>query len=349
MGGSKSKAATQTTNPSTVYAAQDPYLQDMYSQAQKLYQQQSSPDYVDPARQSLDQYGQQLGYASNALGQAGNTFQSALGQMNQAGQGYQQGYDALGQAGNSLQQSFANVGRGYGALDQAQTGYQSFMNPGVNPMSDVYARQAGQQFREQIMPELQGQQMLTGGFGGSRGQIGEALAGARAAQQLQDWNAQLYDADMNRKLAASQGLAGLGGQYGQLGMQQGTIGNYMNQNALGYGSLAQGQGNLGTAMGNLGAQQTGLGNAFAGLGGQYGQYSNAQSAYPWQNLQRYQGLLGSPTVLGGGGSSTGGTAGSSGGWGTAIGIAGLVAAPFTGGASLAVASAANSAVNSYYK
>jgi len=443
MGGKKSSPATQTTNPSTVWDPQAGYLQDMYSQAQNVYRQQSGqkytpgamathqvlnpayaqfqlqnanqqnmmgqlpfdshmtggdggnstpfiggwqgggfgnfgqsygkqsaviapaqyideqyqqegtwgqdPNFVDKGQQYLDQYAGQLGLAGQALGQSGQTFQDALGQMRQAGQGYQQGYAGLGNAADLLNQSFNNVGRGYGALDQAmgqygtanqgyqqgygalnqaQAGFNSFMNPAINPMSDVYARQTGQQFREQIMPELQGQQMLTGGFGGSRGQIGEGLAGARMGQQMLDYNAGLYNNQMNRSLTAAQSLG---------------------QNALGYGSLAQGQGNLGTAMGNIGAQQTGLGNAFAGLGGQYGNLSGLQNAQPWNAIRQYQGLLGNPTTLSGGGTAQGAQAGSSGGLGTAIGLAGLVAAPFTGGASLALASGANAAVDRYYK
>jgi hypothetical protein len=308
MGGSKSKPATQTSNPSTVYAAQDPYLKDMYSQAQNVYQQQMGDSAeMANAKALMAQMGGQYGQANAALGQGGKYMD--------------QGYQAM----LAANPNFASAEQNFGNASQ---GYNSFMNPGVNPMSDMYARQTGQQFREQIMPQLQGQQMMAGGFGGSRGQIGEALAAARSSQQLQDWNAQLYNDDMNRKLQASQGLAGVGQGYTTLG------------------SARTGQG---TAMGNLGAQQGAIAQGYQRNAEGMGGLAEMGMNLPWYALEKYKGLLGQPTVLGGGGSSTGGTAGSSGGWGTAISAAGLIAAPFTGGASLALAAGANAAVNQYYK
>lgn len=272
MGGSKSKPATQA--PSTVWNPQTPYLQDLYSQAQNTYNANQGNT---QAQGYLDQFGQQLGMAGNQFGMA-----------NQGLQG------------------------GYGALGDARQGFNSFMNPGANPASDMYARMAGQQFNEQIMPGLQGDAMVAGGLGNSRAGIAQGLAGARMGQQLQDWNAQLYGEDMNRKLQASQGLAGLGGQYGDLAGMQGQLG-----------------------------QQYGL------LGGQYGQLANAQQSLPWMALNQYRGLLGNPTVLGGGG--TGATQASSGWGGTVASLAGLALAPATGGASLLAAGAVNQGLNSYYK
>lgn len=257
--GSKNKSST-VQNPATVWNPQTAYLQDMYQQAQNQFNNSGAA--TAQSQGYLNDFASQLGNSQAQLGNASNSFNAALDQYYGAGRG---------------------IESGYGALNQAQTGYQSFMNPGVNPMQDVYRRQIARAFSEDIMPELQGQQMMTGGFGGSRGQIGEALAGARASQQLQDFSAELYNQDMNRKLGASQGLAGLGGQYGNLAGQQANIG-------LGIAGVGAQQGNLAQAYGNLGLQ--------------YGGLSQMQQQLPWYALQQYAGLLGAPTVLGGGGSST---------------------------------------------
>jgi hypothetical protein len=346
MGGSKSKAATSTTAPTTVWDVQSPYLADTYQQAQNIYTQQQGNT---AAQQSVDQWAQMMSQAQGQYGQAGSWLDQAMGQYGQAGQGIQQGYGLLGDARN--QYGMANQGllQGYGALNQAQSGFNSFMNPGVNPMSDVYARLAGQQFNEQIMPGLRGDAMVAGGLGNSRSGIAQGLAGARVGQQLQDWNAQLYGEDMNRKLQASQGLAGLGSQYGGLAGQQANIGQ--GYGVLGglAGQLAGQQAGIGAGMGDLGSRRAALGADQASLGRLYGGLAGMQQALPWGNLEQYRSMIGNPTMVGGGGSSTGGTAGSSGMWGSVASIAGLALAPATGGASLLAAGAVNQGLNSYYK
>lgn len=356
MGGKKSTPATQA--PSTVWDPQAPYLQDLYQNAQNTYL--ANRDNTQ-SQGYLDQYGSQLGMAGQQFGMANQGIQNSYGLLGQANQGVQQGYGALGQAGQGLQQGYGVLGQagqglqqGYGTLDEARGGFNSFMNVGANPASDMYARLAGQQFNEQIMPGLQGDAMVAGGLGNSRGNIAQGLAGARMGQQLQDWNAQLYGEDMNRKMQASQGLAGLGGQYGSLAGQQTQLGNaYGNlgglQTQLGnaYGQLGGTQGQIGGQMGNLAGLQGQLGEAYGQLGSQYGNLANAQQSLPWMALNQYRGLLGSPTVLSGGG--TGATAGSSGWGGTVASLAGLALAPATGGASLLAAGAVNQGLNSYYK
>lgn len=346
MGGSKSKPATSYTAPTTVWDTQSPYLADTYQQAQNIYAQQAGNT---APQQSVDQWAQLLGQAQGQYGAAGNWLDQAMSQYQGANNGIQQGYGLLGDA--RAQYGMANQGllQGYGALNQAQGGFNSFMNPGINPMSDVYARLAGQQFNEQIMPGLRGDAAVAGGLGNSRSGIAQGLAGARVGQQLQDWNAQLYGEDMNRKMLASQGLAGLGGQYGNLATQQAGIGQ--GYGVLGglAGQLAGQQAGIGQGMGNLGVQRAGIGQAQADLGRQYGGLAGMQQAIPWGNLEQYRSLIGNPAMVGGGGTSTGGTAGSSGMWGTVASIAGLALAPATGGASLLAAGAVNAGLNSYYK
>jgi len=238
-------------------------------------------------------------------GDALNSFQQMLGQ-------------AQGQFGNS-QNQFNQAGQGYGqgysGLNEQANWLQQFRNPGMDPMADVYAKNVAQNFNEQIMPGLRGGAALAGGMGSSRQGIAEGLAAGRSSQQLQDFAAQLYGQQQDRSLQAA----------GQLG-----------QNAMGYGQLANGQGNLGSQMGQLG-------EAMSGLGGQYGALSQMQQALPWYALNQYKGLLGNPTVLGGGGSSSATSTGADSTLGNVVKLAGIVAAPFTGGASLAVTAGAGAA------
>jgi len=157
-GGSEKSSSSSIDKGTNVWGPQQPYLKDIYGQAQNIY------------------------------GTAGN--QAAQGAYDQSGQ-YQQ------------------------AFGQAMETTQRLQNPGMNPMMNVYANQIGQNFREQIMPALQGQAMQAGGYGGSRAGIAQGLAGARAGQQIQDFGAQLYSEDQNRALSA----AGMQGQLGQMGGQ----------------------------------------------------------------------------------------------------------------------------------
>ena len=83
----------------------------------------------------------------------------------------------------------------------------------------------------------------------------------------------------------------------------------MTGNALGYGSLAGQQAQIGQGIGNVGAQQGNLGQAYTELGRNYGGLSQMQAALPWYALNQYAGLIGNPTVLGGGGSSSGSVSG----------------------------------------
>lgn len=142
-----------------------------------------------------DVWGPQQGYLKDIYSQA----QALKGQVQ----------DTVGNWGVNQAQSY--LGNLMGANQTAQ----DLQNPGVNPAMDMYSRQIGQQFNEQIMPALKGQAMTAGGYGGSRAGIAQGLAGARAGQQIQDFGAQLYNEDQNRRLQGAQ----LQGDLANLGMQ----------------------------------------------------------------------------------------------------------------------------------
>lgn len=123
----------------------------------------------------------QEGYLNNLWGGASSLMQQ------QAGQGM--GMDAYNQANQMNQAASGTLNR--------------LMNPGMDPMMDVYAKQVGQQFNRQIMPALQGQAIMAGGLGGSRAGIAQGLAASDAQQNIQNFGAQLYSQNQDRALQAA--------------------------------------------------------------------------------------------------------------------------------------------------
>jgi hypothetical protein len=166
---------------------------------------------------------EQLPYLQNLWSQAaslgGNAGSPQMGYnaYNQGMQANQAGMNALG--GANMQGAFNTLGR--------------MQNPGMDPMMDVYSRQIGRSFNEQIMPGLRGDAAMAGGLGSSRAGIAQGLAGARAGQQIQDFGAQLYGQNQDRAAMAAQAAGGLG-------MQQ--AGGYMTggQNAASLGQFGMG-------------------------------------------------------------------------------------------------------------
>jgi hypothetical protein len=215
--------------------------------------------------------------------------------MSQAGagqeygyQGYNQGQQYLGQAMGGLgnasdlnNQAMMQLGSPY--MRQVQNTLSNMQNPGVDPMMSVYARQLGQNFNEQIMPGMRGDAAVSGQLGSSRAGIGQGLAAARAAQQLQDFGAQLYGQNQDRALNAANFAGAL----------QGNISNA-------YGQGSQQAQNI-AAMYGQGSQQ-------AQALGQFGM------GIPWFALQQQQGLLGNAIMRDMGGFSIGDSSGKSSSW-----------------------------------
>jgi hypothetical protein len=171
---------------------------------------------------SSSQFGTNTSYGSALnLGQE-QQFQNLwaqAGAMNNSGAQQGLGYNAYNQA-QGLNQAGANALGGanmagaFGTLNRLQ-------NPGMDPMMGAYAQQVGQQFNEQIMPQLRGDAMVAGGFGGSRAGIAQGVAAGQAQRNIQNFGAQLYGQNQDRAMQAAQLAGGLAGQqaqaYGQLG------------------------------------------------------------------------------------------------------------------------------------
>lgn len=193
----------------------------------------------------------------------------------------------------------SNIAQGIGALGGAYQGYNpqmamNFMNPYQQSVIDESVRQINRQ-GDIARQNLQAQAVRAGAFGGSRegiqrAELERALSEQRNAAILgglqqgygaaQQQAQQAFEQQQGRQLAAGQGIAAAGTQYGQLA-----------------GQLASQQGGLAGLFANLGAQQSGLGqqdvNFLYNIGAQQQRQNQAvldaqRQNQLQQNMQPYQ-------------------------------------------------------------
>ena len=144
------------------------------------------------------------------------------------------------QASNLFSQQGGAQTQAQGMINQGQGALSSLMNPGVNPMMEVYQQQLAQGLTDYILPTIRREATGHGMVGGTRHGTAEGLALQEAQRQQSQFAATLYNQDQDRMLAAAQSTPAL---------------------------------------------------AEAGLG------------VPWYGLNQYAGIIGQPTILGGGGIS----------------------------------------------
>jgi hypothetical protein len=155
----------------------------------------------------------QAGYLKDVYSNAAGMVDERAG-VNEALRLHSQGANAVNMG---LDPFYLNTARG--VIDRTA-------NPGVNPAFDAYANRIGEQFREQIMPALSSDAIAAGGLGGGRQGVAEGVAAGQLGRNLQDFGAELYNADQNRAMQAA-GLgrdifseaAGFTPQLANLGMQ----------------------------------------------------------------------------------------------------------------------------------
>jgi hypothetical protein len=164
---------------------------------------------------------QQFGSAAekNQLPYLQDLWSGAKGYMQQGQQMAQQGQNWIGNAANSMMGQF---------------------NPqNVQGQMDYYGQQIGQQFREQIMPQLQGQAALAGGLGSSRNQLAQGYAGAQAQQGIQNMGNALFNQNQDRALQAAGAMPAMASAFGNMGWQPyqnyaGILGQMQQQDLGGY-------------------------------------------------------------------------------------------------------------------
>lgn len=160
-----------------------------------------------------------------------------------------------GQAQGFMPQAQQQAGTGQNWIQGAQQTLQGQMNPqDIQNQMGYYGQQVGQQFRENIMPQIQGQASLAGGLGSSRNQLAQGYAGAQANQQLQNMGNQLYSDNANRAQNAAGMMPGMANAFGQMGWSPyqgmaGILGQLQMQNLGGFGTQASSSWNADGKMG----------------------------------------------------------------------------------------------------
>ena len=282
MGGSSSQKSTTKSVP---WSGQQPYLEDLFSQGQQLYQggpQQYFPgETVAPfspqTMMGMDLMTQRALMGSPQQTAFGNYLTGQLGQQNidpnalygygqQAMGGIAPGQQMMMQGGaDPLAGGVPNLSGGLGEaqplsgslpqltagqLGTTAAGEYLGSNPYLDQMFDTAAGRAGERFNEQIMPGIASQFGAAGRTGGG---IHQEIAGNAARQfgrDLQgmaaDIYAPAYESERNRMIQAATG----GGQYDLgsrgLGVQAGQ----------GLGMLGmQGLGQMGDLYGNIAQNQ----------------------------------------------------------------------------------------------
>jgi hypothetical protein len=323
-GGKTPTAGTSVTSNLSEWAG--PYVTDMLSQANALGNQpyQAYTGQLTAGTSPLQQQaftGYQNFQTPGAIGQAAQTAGNIAGQM----QGMQYSPTQFGnqfQAPGAYQAGQFDTGLGpVGSV-------QSYMNPYLQNVVDVQAREAARQSQINQQADL-AKFAQAGAFGGSRDAIMRAtnqealnrqIGGIQAtglqtaydkalAQRMQEaqmgLNAQQMG-EQSRQFGAGQGMtaAQLGAQYGLAGQQ---LGEQSKQFGANYGleslknalSAAQTQGNLGVQQGEMGlkglAAQLGAGAQQSAieqqaLDAQRAQFEEAR-AYPYKQLQFKQSML----------------------------------------------------------
>ena len=214
MGSGGSKQTTVQNNDP--WSGSQPYLTDLYSQAQGLYGgAQGYNPYPGTTVAGFSPYQQQ---GMQAMAQN-------LGAGNTAGQA------AEGMLGNTLTGGFLSQGNPY--LDQA---YQSG------------AKQLTNQFNQNIMPAIKSQGQQQGMHSSSRQGIAEGLAGQGLTQSLGDLATNMYypayEAERTRQMQAAQmapALSNYGAQqmFGLGSLEQQQMQNELNANQQYWGQAQQ--------------------------------------------------------------------------------------------------------------
>lgn len=169
-GGGGGTTSTQTVQKADPWAGQQPYLQDIFSQAQSQY------------------YGGQPQYYP---GQTIAGFDPAT----QAAQNYLLNYANSGTLADTISGTQDALQRSLNAADVNN-------NPALNAAIEAAQRPTIQAFTEQILPNLGSAAQQAGAYGGSRYNIAQGEAAGRLAQTLSDTAATMSNTAYNTGLGA---------------------------------------------------------------------------------------------------------------------------------------------------
>ena len=291
--GSNSLGLNISQSGQSIYGGQAPYVNDIYAQAQNLYQNYQMPDRQVANLNPMLASGlaSQYGFGTGA-GQDIYTAQLMSSLANMGGYGAAANTADVMSSGNVYR---APVNRGIDMGTAMQASYNPYLEGQIDAASRDVVRNLGEN-------QLTGNASLaagTGNSGSSRRAVMDAIATRGAADRVADIGATLRGNAYNTGLgiAAQQGLA----NQSAMSANNALNASLMGQGAqLNYNIGQAGQQGLGQAY-NTGANNTQMQLASGDYLRQYQQqlldtaFQNQMN--PYNSLQMYKSFIGDPTVL----------------------------------------------------
>jgi hypothetical protein len=355
MGGGKSSTTTVNNTP---WGPQSAHLAGIMTEAGRLYSTESQmPGYQGPFTAAMnDTEKQSLGLMRRAADASGNFADTTTAQAGRLSGSYDQAQTITQglASGDPIAQELARRAMEDPTQGILTNAAQYADNPYVDGMIDSVGRDVSRNLRENDLISLNLGAAGAGNMNSSRAGAAEGVLMRGAQDRLADvsmgvrgaaWDRGLAMAADQREAMFRNGLAASGQDTNTRALAQGQ---FMGLGAAGTSLQAMGvenRANQAAMMGQVGAAERG--EAQRAIDENIRRYDYDQNR-PWESLSRYYGIVGDKS-WGGQTTQTAPKTGPS-GLQTALGavatVGGIVAAPFTGGASLAVTAAGLGALSS---
>ena len=264
-GGGGGTTSTNTVEKADPWAGQQPYLKDVFQEAQDRYDDGSSPSFfpgntISPFNQNETAYQQSVvdylgsGRAQNMQGRAEGGVNDLFGSnpIFDATRGLAPyGQESLQTAAGYTDQQALNTSGASDTMKQMLSGSVA-RNPFIENANNAMARDSVANFQQEVMPALRASQIAYQPGGSSRGDIASGLAAGNVGRSIADFTNTNYmnafNSAQQQQMGAAQLMEQGRGQRANEAYQQGS-------GALGLGlggeqAYAQ---NLGTGLGAYGA------------------------------------------------------------------------------------------------
>ena len=269
-GGGSSPTSTTTVQKADPWAGQQPYLTDVFDEAQDRYNDSASPAFfpgntISPFNQNEQAYQQFVGdYAtggrpqalqSGAEGAVQDLFGGANNPIFNATRGLAPyGQESLVQAGNYTDSPILDTSNIDPVMQQMLSGSVQ-QNPFIDQAVNGFANSAVSNFQQNVMPALRSSQIQYQPGGSSRGDIASGIAAGNVGTSIADFANQSYMGAFNsaqqQQMQAAQLLEqGRGARAGEA-LQQGmgafgiglggeqAIGSQLGTGLSAYGGVSQ--------------------------------------------------------------------------------------------------------------
>ena len=264
-GGGGGTNTTSTVEKADPWAGQQPYLKDVFQEAQDRYDDSSSPSFfpgntISPFNQNETAYQQSVvdylgsGRAQNMQGRAEGGVNDLFGSnpIFDATRGLAPyGQESLQTAAGYTDQQALNTSGASDTMKQMLSGSVA-RNPFIENANNAMARDSVANFQQEVMPALRASQIAYQPGGSSRGDIASGLAAGNVGRSIADFTNTNYMNAFNSAQQQQMGAAQL--------MEQGR-GQRANE------AYQQGSGALGLGLGGEQAYAQNVGTGLGAYGG----------------------------------------------------------------------------------